>query len=470
MSGIAFTYFVVFGEMRTGSNYLESNLGLFDDVKCYGELFNPQFVGGPNRKDVFGTSLSERNRAPLELLGKMVDSSPAGIPGFRFFSDHDSRVLEHCLDDPACAKIVLTRNPLDSYVSRKIAAQTGQWKLTNIRHRRSAQIEFSAKEFERYLGELQNFQIRIQRALQVTGQSAFYISYDDINDIEIVNGLGKFLGCQQKLTSLDKKIKRQNPEPLSSKVSNFAEIEPALRDIDFMNMSATPNFEPRRGAAVPSYVAADHARLLFLPIKGGPVEQVIDWLQAHARADGETAHSGFSQKTLRDWRQNHENALSFTAIRHPVARAYNCFLRCVLSNDDDRYGDLRKVLQRDYGVDPEAGDSRDSFLAFLKFVKASLAEQTGMRIDPVWASQSAILQGISSVAPPGVVIKEQHLSKGLAYIESQNGLPSMAVGSRQTDKMAALTHIYDAAVERHARAAYSRDYLQFGFGDWRPTD
>ena len=46
------------------------------------------------------------------------------MPGFRLFHDHDRRIWDHVLADTACAKIVLTRNPLDSYVSRKIAAAT----------------------------------------------------------------------------------------------------------------------------------------------------------------------------------------------------------------------------------------------------------------------------------------------------------------------------------------------------------
>jgi hypothetical protein len=38
---IAFKYFVIFAEMRTGSNFLQSHLNKFPDLHCFGELFNP---------------------------------------------------------------------------------------------------------------------------------------------------------------------------------------------------------------------------------------------------------------------------------------------------------------------------------------------------------------------------------------------------------------------------------------------
>ncbi|MEL7131520.1 MAG: nodulation protein NodH, partial [Pseudomonadota bacterium] len=44
-----FDYFVVFAEMRTGSNFLEANLNALDGLSCYGEAFNPGFIGYPKK-------------------------------------------------------------------------------------------------------------------------------------------------------------------------------------------------------------------------------------------------------------------------------------------------------------------------------------------------------------------------------------------------------------------------------------
>lgn len=63
--------------------------------------------------------------------------------GFRYFHDYDPRVLDIALDDPRCAKVILTRNPLESFASWNIAQETGQWKLTNVKRRRDAKATFT---------------------------------------------------------------------------------------------------------------------------------------------------------------------------------------------------------------------------------------------------------------------------------------------------------------------------------------
>ena len=132
-----FDYFVVFAEMRTGSNFLETNINKFDGLSCHGEAFNPYFIGYPEREEILGITQAARDKAPLKLIDAMIAAS--GLNGFRFFNDHDSRVLDICLADPRCAKVVLTRNPIESFVSWKIATATGQWKLTNVNNAKNEQ-------------------------------------------------------------------------------------------------------------------------------------------------------------------------------------------------------------------------------------------------------------------------------------------------------------------------------------------
>jgi len=113
-----FDYFVVFAEMRTGSNFLETNLNAIEGLACHGEAFNPHFIGYPNKTDLLGISREARDKDPLKVIGALRDE-PGALRGFRFFYDHDPRALDIVLDDPRCAKIILTRNPLDSYRSEE---------------------------------------------------------------------------------------------------------------------------------------------------------------------------------------------------------------------------------------------------------------------------------------------------------------------------------------------------------------
>ena len=138
----AFDYFIVFAEMRTGSNFLEANLNAIDGVTCHGEAFNPHFIGYPNKTEILGVTREMREKSPVQLI-ETIKKYSDGLGGFRYFHDHDPRVMDIAMDDPRCAKIILTRNPLESYVSWKIAQETGQWKLTNVKRRRDAKATFT---------------------------------------------------------------------------------------------------------------------------------------------------------------------------------------------------------------------------------------------------------------------------------------------------------------------------------------
>ena len=81
-----FDSFVVFAEMRTGSNFLEANLNALDGVTCHGEAFNPHFIGYPNRDDILGVTMATRDADPDRLLAAI--RAEAGLSGFRYFNDH----------------------------------------------------------------------------------------------------------------------------------------------------------------------------------------------------------------------------------------------------------------------------------------------------------------------------------------------------------------------------------------------
>ena len=71
-----------------------------------------------------------------------------------------------------------------------------------------------------------------------------------------MNGLARYLGVDATLDGLDQKLKKQNPSPISAKVSNYEEMLMALGRLDRFDLTRTPNFEPRRGPNVPSNIAA----------------------------------------------------------------------------------------------------------------------------------------------------------------------------------------------------------------------
>ncbi len=471
-----FDSFVVFAEMRTGSNFLETNLNALDGVACHGEAFNPHFLGYPKTETILGIDQAGRDAAPERLLDAIRDQ-PGVLGGFRYFHNHDPRVLDRCLDDPRMAKIILTRNPAESYISWRIAQETGQWKLTDVKARKAGTAWFDPEVFARHIEALQAFQVMLMQRLQVAGQTAFYIGYEDLRSLEVMNGLAAFLGVPARLDALDKTLKVQNPAPLSDKVENFEAMQAALAGIDRFNLTRTPNFEPRRGPAVPTYIAAAETPLLYVPMKGGPVQQIEAWLAAVDGVPESKLQRKLSQKLLRQWKRKHPGHRSFTVLRHPAARAHHAFCTHILNPGPEAYPLIRETLRRRYKLPiPEdapgpgwsAEAHRAAFLAFLAFLKGNLNGQTAIRVDAAWCSQAQALQGVAEFVTPDLVIRESDLAEDLAALARRVGCACPALPAETADSPFALTEIYDREVEEATRAAYQRDYMMFGFGPFRP--
>lgn len=470
-----FDYFVLFAEMRTGSNFLEANINAFDKFECFGEAFNPHFIGYPNKTEIAGVTRATRDADPQRLIDA-IKNRPSGIGGFRYFNDHDPRILDTVLNDTRCAKIILTRNPLDSYVSWKIAQATGQWKLTNVKRRKDSRVRFDAAEFEEHVTRIHEFQVLLLNHLQKTGQTAFYIAYEDLQDLEVINGLARFLGSEETLDGLDKGLKKQNPSSLSEKVSNVQEMDKAIAALDYLNFHRTPSFEPRRGPAVPSFVACAHAPLLYLPIRSGPEVTVLSWM---AQLDGcslDELQTGLNQKSVRQWKRKNVGHRCFSVLRHPVARVHHAFCTKILQTGPGTFEGIRKILRNSFKV-PLPGrfpsetyglaEHRDAFLGFLDFLTANLSGQTAIRVDAHWATQAAALQGMSQFIVPDQVLREDQLDKELRELAAKVGLKNTPSLIETDDALPfKLVEIYDDKIEKHVAQIYQRDYMMFGFDAW----
>ncbi|WP_299026485.1 nodulation protein NodH [uncultured Sulfitobacter sp.] len=471
-----FSSFVVFAEMRTGSNFLEANLNAFAGIKCHGEAFNPHFIGYPNSTQILGVDQATRDMDPGALL-RAIRHDPAAMGGFRYFHNHDPRVLDLVLDDPECAKIILTRNPVESYVSWKIAQATGQWKLTDMKARKAAQAVFVPAEFEAHLGALQEFQLLLMNRLQTSGQTAFYVAYEDLQSVEVMNGIATYLGVPEMLEDLDNNLKKQNPSPLSEKVSNYAQMEAALARLDRFDLTRTPNFEPRRGPNVPGYVVGVQAPLLYMPIAGGPQQEVRRWLAA---LDGEKQNAlgmKMTQQQLRQWKRKSVGHRSFTVLRHPILRAHDVFCHRIMNSGQGSYLQLRRTLVRRYKLPlPEEGTEntvdlathRTAFLAFLAFLKGNLAGQTSVRVDPAWCTQAQAIQGFGEFTLPDLILREDDMVRELdALARSVGYTDAPRVAPVSLHGFHALEDFYDDETETLGADVYERDYMMFGFDRWR---
>ena len=470
-----FDYWVVLGGMRTGSNLLEEYLGAMPGIESHGELFNPHFFGKPGEKTRFGLSMAARDADPVRTVGAMRTNA-SGLPGFRLFYDHDPRVIRHVLDDPQAAKIVLTRRPIDSYVSLKIARKTDQWWLGDMKTAKVARVPFDADEYVSFLNTLAAFQGEIAYRLQVTGQTAFHIAYDDLSDPDVIAGLGKYLGADGPPDPARVRAKVQNPTPVRDRLTNPADAEEALLSIAAPDIGRVPVHEPERGPALKMFRVCKSAPLLYMPIRGAGFDPIPDWLKA-VDPEGKV-ESGLTQRDMRRWKRQHPGHRGFSVVRHPLERVHDSFCRFILPAGEESYADVRAGLTGRYEVPlpPDGpGDGwtlerhRAAFLAFLEFLKGNLGGQTSLRVDNTWATQDMLLSAIGQFAIPDRVIREDSLAESLGWIASEAGVSAPPLeGGFAVPAPFPLAEVVTDDIHAAAEAAYRRDYLMFGYRRWAP--
>ncbi len=454
-----FHSFVIFAGMRTGSNLLEGTLNAIKYVTCFGEAFNPYMMGWPDKDEMLGISMAARDADPSVLLGKIFGGR--NLCGFRYFADHDPRVFDPVMQDRGCAKIILTRNPVDSYVSTRLAWKTQQWKLNETETPIPAAIRFDAAEFRQVLDESEAFHLRILHGLQTSGQTAYWLSYDDLRDSDVMTGLLHWLGrsdLEKVQPATD--LVPQNPRPAAEKVENFDEMRAEIARIDPFRLGRVPTFEPRRGPSVPSFLALSEGQgLLYQPLRGGP--DLGGWLRAQGAVQGD-----FTQNSLRQWMRAHAGHRSFSVLRHPLHRAWNAFGAMIEGGNADLRQVMREVHRVPLPPDAELALARDSdlataFAAFLAFLKRNLAGQTTLAVHPGWASQVEVIAGFSRIRPPDLLVREDRLAEDLGWITLMAGLQPAALP--EPESLPAF--LDDADLRKAAKAAYPRDYLTFGFED-----
>ncbi|MBK4214442.1 hypothetical protein JJJ17_00735 [Paracoccus caeni] len=457
-----FTSFVIFAGMRTGSNLLESTLNDVPGIRCYGEAFNPYILGWPNTDDLWGITMAQRETDPLPLL-EQLRKPRRYLSGFRYFHDHDPRVFDAIMQDRSCAKVILTRNPLESYVSTRLAWETDQWKLNETETPIEIQITYDGPEFRQSLSETDTFQQKIIRSLQISGQSAFILSYPDLRDTEVLTGLVRWLGrTEVERVDPSRHLVPQNPQDMEAKVGNFAAMQADLHGLDPFLLYHLPNYEPRRGPSVPSFVATEAGRgLLFMPVRGGPTAGITAWLTGLGALQAD-----FTQTSLRQWKRGHPGHRSFTVLRHPLHRAWDAFLHLLGEAPAEMRALLRNVHRVPLPPDAELAalseeQSRDLFLDFLGFLKRNLNGQTTLPVNQNWASQSEIIAGFARFGSPDAIIREHRMVEDLAHLAASIGVPDPQLDRLSTDHRP--DFLSDRKLIDAAHAAYQRDYMAFGY-------
>ena len=404
-----FNSFAMFGSMRSGSNLLETYLNQYDGLICHGELFHKSFIGKQGCQEYLKIDREKRDNNPQALLDAIRKATPNKIAGFRIFQTHSPQVIETALQDPYCAKIILKRDPVASFVSLQIALKTNQWLISDPAHRREEQITFDLDDFAIYMKEREAFYGDIEKALALSEQPYFEIDYTMLNDVDTINRLAAFIGDRNAKPALEQKIKRQNPGPVSDKILNYEEIKHAPGMADLFDKKP-PNLKPLRetGTDLSRIYFCKTLDLALAPVPAVPDAGLRRWMQEH---DGAAPENGFTAHHLAEWQKAHPNPVVFGVLRHPVSRAYNAFMTKIFPTHADAYILIRQDLENQFGLMLPAGDitpdhppyslkkigygveeHRINFKLFLIFIAANLKNETKIRQDGKWQAQAEIIR------------------------------------------------------------------------------
>ena len=482
MTGQPFTSFVMLGAMRSGSNLLESYLNKYEGLICHGELFQRSFIGSLGCTKYLGIDLDTRNAEPQRLLTAARAANPRKITGFRMFQEHDQMVMDMVLKDRFCAKIILTRDPIESFVSLQIALITKQWLVSDIAHRKEVQIHFDLDEYAAYLKTRAHFYDLIANALSISEQPFFQIDYSMLGEINNINRLAAFIGDRQAKSKLAQPIKRQNPGTLASKISNIEEVRAAL-DAPALHQQHPPILTPVLESDT------DTSRAYFcqnLPLAFGPQPAVPDlgvrtWLAFHNK---QAVSNGYTSHKFAEWQARAPNSVFFTVVRHPVLRAYNAFMNKIFNSAEGGYIAIRKDLESQFGLMLPQGEisikhsrsalessgygmeeHRISFKLFLIFVAKNLEAKTKIRQDGKWQLQTEIIRRYKIMHPDVIVLKNETLKLGLKYLENRMNLTPNNHWENTPEPAYPfpLAEVYDAEIEALTRAAYGPDYQELGY-------
>ncbi len=472
---MAYTYFTIFGAMRTGSNLLERSLDSYDGLAGHGELYNPHFIGKPQRREFLTVPLASRNADPIGLLHKLIDATPETTPGFRIFDNHDRRVIDFTARDPNCAKIILTRSPIDSFISLEIAQETGQWMLMKDENRRIIKIRFDRAKYEGYLAKRNAHYAFIRRAAQEAAQPVFEIDYDDLTELAVLNGAARFIGSTEAKAGLPDKIQRQNPPAWEDKVENVDELRAYAAGGGITSPDDDPEPRPKFGA-LGEMVASKTFNVIYAPVPGAGMGEVKRWLTDAATATGDDEArlaTGMKDKHLirRRWR----GAFVFSFVRHPAERLHDVFIRRIAHAESDAYTMVQMMMARDYqGPGPgEMASSTDALLAgfdaFISFVESNLSGKTALRVDPAWTPQSTLLAEYARETPLDFIGRIERLDEDLSFVLSRIKSPSIDLVPKLTASLARVADELPKSIwltrdrETRIRQIFERDYARLGY-------
>ncbi|WP_250163499.1 hypothetical protein [Psychrobacter sp. WY6] len=192
--------FIVFCFARTGSYRLIDVLNHQDDVIAYGEIFKPNsFEVSQDILEQINYEKSnflKRDKAPIHFYKKLARLHEDKKFGFKIFPNHNDRVLKYLAKHEDIIKIFLVRNPVQTYISEKVARASDQWVVKEGFKRRNSEVtvKFDVESFSQHLRYRIAWYSYIKSLSTLSGSKIHTIDYFDSLDDDYLNNFFNSIG------------------------------------------------------------------------------------------------------------------------------------------------------------------------------------------------------------------------------------------------------------------------------------
>lgn len=211
------------------------------DILCHHELFNPRGIFyALDRRDGsidLGT-VADRDRDPLsflETIWRFPDD--ASCIGFKMTRGQDAAVMAQLLSDVGIAKIVLRRaNRVRTFVSELVAQTTDRWECYDADDLPPTidTLRVEVEQLHAHARLNAEFYDYVSDHLRTSGQAFLEVMYERLLVSAEQRRLLQFLGVTATDELLAPRSVKQNHRELHELISNFAEVERALRHSEYL--------------------------------------------------------------------------------------------------------------------------------------------------------------------------------------------------------------------------------------------
>ena len=130
--------FLIIGQPRSGTTYLQTLLNAHPEIHCRGELFDPWQIDDDGTKTRGLDAVIARDAAPLAFLDARLAGADGGLPGgasligAKLLFQHHPRLLAEFIPQRPEVRLIHVRreNKLAQFASHRQVEQSGCWTST----------------------------------------------------------------------------------------------------------------------------------------------------------------------------------------------------------------------------------------------------------------------------------------------------------------------------------------------------